>query len=95
MSTSSDLKQERINLRLRPQAKQLLERAASFEGKTVSNFILSSAMARAERTIEEHERISLSVSEAHAFYAALEQPLRWNKKLAAALEEHDHRVTAK
>jgi len=33
----------------------MLERAASFEGKTVCKFILSSALDRAKRTIKEHE----------------------------------------
>ncbi|MEJ2694854.1 MAG: DUF1778 domain-containing protein [Candidatus Thiodiazotropha sp.] len=55
MSVTSGTKQERINLRLKYSAKRALERAASFEGKTVSNFILSSALAHAEKTIHEHE----------------------------------------
>jgi len=51
MSAATDTKQDRINLRLKHSAKKMLERAASFEGKTVSNFILTSALARAEKTI--------------------------------------------
>jgi uncharacterized protein (DUF1778 family) len=33
-------KNERINLRLKQSAKNIIERAASFEGKTVSSFIV-------------------------------------------------------
>ena len=95
MRTTTDTKQERINLRLKRGAKRALERAASFEGKTVSNFILTSALAHAEKTIQNHEVMSLNNQDSEAFFNALVKPVRFNKKLAAAFEEHDLRVTNK
>lgn len=95
MSAATDTKQDRINLRLKHSAKQALERAAGFEGKTVSNFILTSALAHAEKTIHEHEVMSLNNRDSEAFFNALAKPIRFNKKLAAAFEEHDQRVTSK
>jgi len=100
MHTATDTKQERINLRLkrsakRARAKRALERAASFEGKTVSNFILTSALAHAEKTIQNHEVMSLNNQDSEAFFNALVKPVRFNKKLAAAFEEHDRRITNK
>ena len=95
MCTATDTKQERINLRLKRPAKRALERAASFEGKTVSNFILTSALAHAEKTIHKHEVMSLNNRDSEAFFNALVKPVRFNKKLAAAIEEHDQRVTSK
>lgn len=95
MSVAKDTKQERINLRLKRSAKMALERAASFEGKTVSNFILASALAHAEKTIHEHEVMSLNSQNSEAFFHALVKPINFNKKLAAAFEEHDQRVTSK
>jgi uncharacterized protein (DUF1778 family) len=95
MSAATDTKQDRINLRLKRSTKQVLERAASFEGKTVSNFILTSALARAEETIHEHELMSLNARDSEAFFNALSKPVRFNKKLAVAFEEHDRRVTSK
>jgi len=88
------LKQERINLRIQCDVKQLLERAAGFEGKTVSNFILNSALAHAEKTIQVHERMRLNDRDSLAFFDALNQPVRFNPKLLAAFEEHDRRVTS-
>ena len=88
-------KDERINLRLKQSAKQLLERAASLEGKTVSKYILSSALASAENTIHEHEVMSLGVKEAEAFYNALATPAEPNEKLANAFEEYTQRVSPK
>lgn len=95
MSAATDTKRDRINLRLNHSAKKALERAASFEGKTVSNFILASALAHAEKTIHEHEVMSLNSRDSEAFFNALAKPVRFNKKLAAAFEEHDQRVTGK
>ncbi|EPJ2923433.1 type II toxin-antitoxin system TacA family antitoxin [Pseudomonas aeruginosa] len=89
MNTASDTKQERINLRLQDSAKKILERAASFEGKTISQFILNSALAHAEKTIHKHEVMSLKASDAEAFFDALSKPVTFNKKLAAALESHE------
>jgi len=88
-------KDERINLRLKQSAKQMLERAASLEGKTVSKYILSSALASAESTIQAHEVMQLGVKEAEAFYNALAAPVTPNEKLADAFEEYTQRVTPK
>jgi len=94
MGVATDTRQDRINLRLKPSAKNALERAASFEGKTVSNFILTSALAHAEKTIHEHEAMSLNSRDSEVFFNALAKPIRFNEKLTAAFEEHDQRVTS-
>ncbi len=86
---------ERINLRLKQSAKHLLERAASYEGKTVSGFILSSALASAEKTLHGHESIQLNAQDAQRFYDALAKPATFNSKLTEALAEHDRRVDSK
>ncbi len=95
MSSTTQTSDDRINLRLQRQAKQMLERAASFEGKTVSKFILSCAMERAEQTIQEHDMMTLTRNDSEAFFNALSAPVEFNDKLAAAIEEHDQRVTSK
>lgn len=88
-------KNERINLRLNDNAKRLIERAASFEGKTVSNFILSSALANAEKTVHEHETIELGKQDAERFLAALDGSIPFNEALTEALAEHDRRVDSR
>jgi uncharacterized protein (DUF1778 family) len=95
MSSTTRTKDDRINLRLKHSAKLKLERAASFEGQTVSKFVLSSALARAEETIQKQEIISLNRKDSEAFFNALAAPVRFNNKLLAAFEEHDQRVTGK
>ena len=95
MDTSTEIKSERINLRLKGEAKNLLERAASFEGKTVSNFILNSAMERAEDTIRKHETMSLNSKNSEKFLNALTGDINFNHKLADAFEEHSRRTIKK
>lgn len=93
MSLTTQVKSDRINLRLKSDAKRMLERAAGFEGQTISKFVLSSALARAKKTIQEHETMRLNAKDSEAFLNALSDPIRFNTNLAAAFEEHDRRVT--
>ncbi len=86
---------ERLNLRLNPTAKQRIEQAAAFEGTTVSNFIVSSALATAERTIREHETMVLSRRDAEGFLEAVLNPPRPSPELREALDEHRRRVVSR
>ena len=94
MSSAIPTKDDRINLRLKQSTKRILERAASFAGQPVSKFVLNSALARAEQTIHEHEVVSLTARDADVFFNAIAAPIRFNKKLLAALAEHEQRVAS-
>jgi uncharacterized protein (DUF1778 family) len=95
MNTVTQKKSERINLRLKSSTKRLIERAAGFEGKTVSHFILTGALERAEKTVQGHEMMTLNAKNSKAFFDALATPVQFNRRLNAALEEHDKRVVGK
>ena len=95
MDSAIPNKNERINLRLKSSAKNLIKRAASFEGQTVSHFILTSALDRAEKTVQMHETMTLNAKNSRMFFEALAVPVRFNRKLTAALVEHDQRVVSK
>jgi len=95
MDAATQNKNERINLRLKSSAKRLIERAAGFEGKTVSHFIMTSALEQAEKPVQKHEVMSLNAKNSRMFLEALATPVRFNRKLAATLEEHDQRVDSK
>jgi uncharacterized protein (DUF1778 family) len=95
MDAATQNKNERINLRLKSTSKSLIERAASFEGKTVSHFILTSALEQAEKTVQMHETMALKAKNSRIFFEALAAPVRFNRKLAAAFEEHGQRVVSK
>jgi uncharacterized protein (DUF1778 family) len=85
----------RLNLRLKPDAKRRIEQAAAFEGKSVSSFIVSSALATAERTIRDHETMVLSRRDAEVFLDAIVNPPRPSPRLRKALEEHRRRAVSR
>jgi uncharacterized protein (DUF1778 family) len=95
MNTGIQKKSERVNLRLKSSTKRLIERAAGFEGKTVSHFILSSALDRAEKTVQDHETMSLNLENSKLFFEALAAPIRFNRKLSEAFKEHEQHVVSK
>ena len=95
MSNASSAKSERVNLRLKTTAKRRIEQAASFEGMTVSGFILSSALEKAEKTIQDHETMVLSRPDAEAFLDAILDPPETNADLMRALKDHGRRVDSR
>ena len=95
MAQTDTVRSERINLRLSETAKRRIERAASVEGKTVSAFIVSSALENAEKTVRRHETIALAREDAMRFLDALSDPPPPNDRLRAALEEHARRVDSR
>ena len=95
MSRTTAARSERINLRLSETAKRRIEHAASVEGKTVSAFIVSSALENAEKTVRRHETVALAREDATRFFDALADPPPPNDRLRAALEEHARRVDSR
>jgi len=95
MDAASQNKTERINLRVKSSAKDIITLAAGFEGKTVSHFILTSALKCAEKTVQEHQMMTLNADDSKAFFEALSAPVRFNSKLNAAFEEYEKRVTTR
>ncbi len=92
VSQAAASKPERINLRLETQAKQRLEQAARLEGKTLSRYILGSALLHAEEVIARHETLVLHRGEAELFFDALANPPAPTARLTEVLEEHSRRV---
>ena len=95
MTTTNKHRKETINLRLHSEDKSVIERAANLEGKTVSSFIISSALAGAKKIIQGHEPITLNAKESKAFLNALARPPRFNDALIKAFELHGQRINGK
>jgi uncharacterized protein (DUF1778 family) len=77
-------KDERLQVRLDEQSKEILQRAASYRRKGVSQFVLSTALAEAEKVIREHEAITLSNQDWTALLDALAKPPAPNRALRKA-----------
>jgi uncharacterized protein (DUF1778 family) len=87
----SELKGERMHLRLDAITKRKLERAAAFEETSVTDFVLANAVAAAERVIDTHEKVTLSAKDWDVFYDALINPPEPNEKLKAAARRYRER----
>jgi uncharacterized protein (DUF1778 family) len=71
---SSRTRSERLEARLSADQKLLVERAAALEGRTVTDFVVTSVQDAARATIERHARIELSKRDSQAFVDALLSP---------------------
>ena len=81
-------RQDRISLRLSSQSKRKLERAATYADKTVTDFVLDSALKTAEDIVREQELITLTPAEFQRFADALLNPPPPNKALRKAFRDH-------
>ena len=88
MHETSTIKQERMHIRLDALAKQTLETAAHYSHKSLSEFVLSYALASANKVISEHENITLNQEDFSIFLDALENPPKANEALKQAFELH-------
>ena len=72
---------ERLETRVTADQKALIERATALQGRTVTDFVLTSVQEAARRAIEEHQRLDLSVRDSEAFIEALLNPQPVNDRL--------------
>lgn len=79
---------ERIDLRTSPEIKELIVRAASTAGMSVSAFLLGTAQERARQILAEAEMITLTAKDWNAFAKALDNADTPRPKLSAALQRH-------
>ena len=73
---NTETRNEKLDLRLTPSAKRALQVAAIAARRSVSEFVLESALARAEETLPDRQRFGLSAKQWEAFQAALSAPPR-------------------
>ncbi len=79
-----ELKTERMELRLAPAAKKIIQRAVSVTGLAAGDL----AYEGARRVLEEHERMVLRGADRDTFLDAVRSPPEPSKRLIAALKRH-------
>ena len=82
-------KAERMSVRIDAEGKKLLERAAGYTGSSLSDFVITRALAAASEVIQARETVVLSGRDWDAFLDALENPPAPNANLKRALQRHD------
>ncbi|MCB1471087.1 MAG: DUF1778 domain-containing protein [Rhizobiaceae bacterium] len=78
---------EKLDLRLSAEAKRMLAAAAAAERRSISDFVLESALGRAEETLADRRRFTLDAQTWAAFQAALDAPPRDLPRLKKLLHE--------
>lgn len=76
---------KRMNLRVRPEQKAKLMRAAALRRTDLTDFVLQPALREANAVIEESERVVLSERDSLLVLELLENPPAPNTKLRAAI----------
>lgn len=78
---------EKLDLRLTAAAKQALQTAAEASHKTLSDFVLESALQRADSVLADRQVFRLDAERWQAFLAALDAPPKPRPRLQRLLNE--------
>ncbi|MGH2668366.1 MAG: DUF1778 domain-containing protein, partial [bacterium] len=81
----SNVKEDRLQIRVNPAEKRLLEQAAQSAHLSVSAFVLQAASQQAEQLLAARQTITLNPEAAEVFAKALSEPAAVNERLRAAL----------
>ena len=84
---SRTTRSEKLDLRLKRSDKLALQAAAAAVRRTVSEFVLESALAKADEALADRRTFALSATQWKAFMAALDAPPRPLPRLERVLKE--------
>jgi len=88
MADAARTKDDRLQVRLDANSKSVLQRAARYRHKTISQFVLATAMEEAEKVIRENENVTLSGPDWTIFFDALTNPPEPNAALRKAFAKY-------
>ncbi|ASN11701.1 CopG family transcriptional regulator [Xanthomonas perforans] len=85
MSTAPS-KRETLNIRIKPEERSLIDRAAKARGKNRTDFVLEAARSAAEEALLDQTIISASPDAYAAFLARLDMPPQPNERLRKTMQ---------
>ena len=83
---------ERLEARITSEKKMLLRHAADLSGRSLTDFIVSSAYENATRIIQEHEQLRLSFKDRDIFIQAVLNPPKPSKNILKAVKKYQKDV---
>ena len=81
MPAALEVKRETLNIRIKPEERNLIDRAAKTRGKNRTDFILDAARLAAEDALLDQVIISVSSEAYSQFLARLDMPPKPNQRL--------------
>jgi uncharacterized protein (DUF1778 family) len=85
--TTRTTRTEKLDLRLTPEAKRTLAAAAEAQRRSLSEFVLESALGRAEEALADRRVFQLTPDQWEAFSAALDAPVKDMPRMRKLLDE--------
>lgn len=82
------IRDARLEARITADQKALIQRAAELEGRSVTDYVISSVQDAARRTVEAHGSTVLSAAESRAFVDALLSPPPVNARLRDSVRRY-------
>jgi uncharacterized protein (DUF1778 family) len=79
-------RREALNLRIKPQVRELIDRAAEVAGKNRTDFVLDAALRVAEGTLLDRTAFAVSPKACRQFLARLDAPPEPNKRLVKSMQ---------
>jgi uncharacterized protein (DUF1778 family) len=87
MQPQPHLRSEKIDIRITPDAKTILQEAARERHTTISQFVLDTALSAASEVLAERNRIGLNAAQWTLFMQALDAPPRRHPRMERLLNE--------
>ena len=87
-TTGPSAKNARLEARITAEQKELIERAAGYEGRSVSDFVLATVQEAAKAVVQEHELLRLNGSQSREFIETLLNPPEPNESLQHAADKY-------
>ena len=86
MPSTLEVKRETLNIRIKPDERKLIDRAAKTRGKNRTDFILDAAKLAAEDALLDHVILSVSPEAYSQFLARLDMPPQPNERLRKTMQ---------
>lgn len=88
LQKSERAKISRIDVRVTTEQKEILEKAASWSGLSLSSFVLSNSLEAAQEKIAFHDKLVLSDRDWDLFVSLMENPPEPCEALKSAMREY-------
>ena len=82
------MKAARLEARLTEVQKELVEKAAGYQGMSQTDFVLGTVLDEARRVVREHEVIELTLEQSRLVAEAMIDPPEPNAELRRALKDY-------
>jgi len=93
MPTTIIDKDARLNIRLRPDIKERIERAANLSGKSLTDFAVNALSETADGVIEHHQTTTMSDKDRDIFLRVLDERVNPNALLLRSRKTHKRLIT--